>query len=355
LISRSIFIHAPNIRHGGGLLLLEQLLGSIASKNINLGGCFASNIKFKKFKLPFPSSSIKLYSASLIKYFYSNIHLYKCRNNHSVFLFFGNLPPFIKTKGFSVLFLHSKLLVEPVSRYELSFKGKINLIIRKALLKVFYKNIDLIIVQTPSMKRLSENFMPARPTIDFPFYNPQTIENKSNIKYDFLYPSFGYIYKNYDNLLKALILLANKEKFPKVIFALDPKIDQNLIDQITEYKTQFKLDIELLLDPPFSEILNLYQQSSCLIWPSLTESLGIPILDAINAQADVIAADLEYINDLLNLPPERKFNPHKPSSIAQTIENYLKNKDKSIISSEIRLKIFSSDEFVDKLMTLNKA
>ena len=140
-----------------------------------------------------------------------------------------------------------------------------------------------------------------------------------------------------------------------MIFALDPKIDQILINEIVKYKTQFKLDIELLLDATFTDILSFYQESSCLIWPSLTESLGIPILDAINAQIDVIASDLEYINDLLDLPKENKFNPHDPSSIAQTIENYLKNKNERVNSSEVLLKIYNSDEFIDKLLTLSKS
>ena len=355
MISRSIFIHAPNIRHGGGMLLLNQIIESLENRNYELAGCFASNIKFKKYQPPFPTRSIKLYSSGLFQYFFSNIHLFKQSKNHSMFLFFGNLPPFIKTNGFSVLFLHSKLLVEPISSYKLGLKGKINLIIRKILLKVLYRNVDLIIVQTPSMKRLVKEFMPARPTICFPFYNSQPVEIVLNKQYDFIYPSFGYVYKNYNNLLQSLILLAKKEKYPKMIFALDPMMDHNLISQIIEYKSKFKLDIELLLDATFTDILGFYQKSRCLIWPSLTESLGIPILDAINAQTDVIASDLEYINDLLNLPLERKFDPYSPTSIAQTIENYLINKDESDVSLQLVLKIYSSDQFIDKLLTLSES
>lgn len=355
MINKSVFIHAPNIRHGGGMLLLNQIIESIENKNIELSGCFSSNIKFKENQRSSSSRKIKLYSASLFQYFYSNIHLFENSKNHPIFLFFGNLPPFIKTNGFSVLFLHSKLLVEPVSRYKLSFKGKINLIIRKTLLKIFYRNIDLIIVQTPSMKRLAKDFMPARSVICFPFYNTQPVGISSDKKYDFIYPSFSYVYKNYNNLLQSLILLAKKEKYPKMIFALDPMIDQDLINQIIKYKAEFKLDIELLLDATFADILDFYQKSSCLIWPSFTESLGIPILDAINAQTDVIASDLEYINDLLDLPLERKFNPYSPISIAQTIENYLINEDESDISSVLSLKIYSSDQFIDKLLTLSKS
>ena len=350
----SIFIHAPNIRHGGGLLLLEQLLESISKSNIDLGGCFASNLEFKKFNLLYPKNSIRLYTSSLIKYFYSNIHLFKCRKDHSVFLFFGNLPPFIKTKGYSVLFLHSKLLVEPLSSYKLGIKGKFNLFTRKVLLKVLYRNVDLIIVQTPSMKRLARNLMPDRPTIDYPFYKPRKNEKKRENKYDFLYPSFGYVYKNHHRLLEALVLLAEKEKFPRVIFALDSAIDQALVDHIITLKHQFKLDIELLLNPPFSRILDLYHQSNCLIWPSLTESLGIPILDAVCARTDVIASDLEYITDLLDLPPERKFNPYDSRSIATAMENYFSLESKTLPSSELRLKIFSPEEFLNKLMSFSQ-
>ena len=40
---KSLFIHAPNIRHGGGLLLMEQLLHSVSDKNIDIGGGIGVN------------------------------------------------------------------------------------------------------------------------------------------------------------------------------------------------------------------------------------------------------------------------------------------------------------------------
>ena len=351
---KSLFIHAPNIRHGGGLLLMEQLLNSVSDKNLDIGGCFASNIKFKNYKIPYPKKSIKLYSSSLLNYFYSNIHLYKSRNSHSVFLYFGNLPPFIKTEGFSVLFLHSKLLVEPLFRYKLNLIAKLNLLIRKLLLKIFHKNVDLIIVQTPSMKKLTQDFMPRTSTIMYPFYNPRTFISGKDISYDFLYPSFGYAYKNYDNLLKALVLLSRKDIFPKFVIALDPNIDEILINKISKLKNKYQLKIDLLLNPPFSKILDLYEQSRCLIWPSLTESLGIPILDAVYANKDIIASDLEYINDLLDLPEDRKFDPNDVSSIARTIQKYLENNGGQSSPPKLRFKIFNSGEFVEKLMSLKR-
>jgi glycosyltransferase involved in cell wall biosynthesis len=91
-----------------------------------------------------------------------------------------------------------------------------------------------------------------------------------------------------------------------------------------------------------------------LIWPSLTESLGIPILDAVYANKDIIASDLEYINDLLDLPEDRKFDPNDVNSIARTIQKYLENNGGQSSPPKLRFKIFNSGEFVEKLMSLKR-
>ena len=110
------------------------------------------------------------------------------------------------------------------------------------------------------------------------------------------------------------------------------------------------LNLELHLDKPFSYVLDLFEQSNCLIWPSLTESLGIPLLDAINAKKDILAGDLEYINDLLNLPPNRKFDPYDPKSIARVIEIYLDERFTTQSSTSLRISVSSSDQFIERVM-----
>ena len=43
-LPKSLFIQAPNIRHGGGLLLLKQILHSAKKKKIDVGGNFSSKL-----------------------------------------------------------------------------------------------------------------------------------------------------------------------------------------------------------------------------------------------------------------------------------------------------------------------
>ena len=69
-------------------------------------------------------------------------------------------------KGKSFLYIHSKLLLEPVFRYKLNIKTRIRLIFEKLFIFLFYKNVDLIVVQTPSMMQLSRDiFKKGRPFV----------------------------------------------------------------------------------------------------------------------------------------------------------------------------------------------
>ena len=73
-----------------------------------------------------------------------------------------------------------------------------------------------------------------------------------------------------------------------------------------------------------------------IIYPSLGESFGLPLLEARLLNKPVIAADLSYVYDVI--PPMEVFNPHSARSIAESVIRFLG------LSSDIS-KVYSSAEF----------
>ena len=82
-----------------------------------------------------------------------------------------------------------------------------------------------------------------------------------------------------------------------------------------------------------SEVQDLYNKSSVLVYPSLVESLGLPLLEAAASGLPIIASDLDYVHDIIK--PTAVFNPYSPEAIADTLmKSYPKSKAKIVTKLE---------------------
>jgi glycosyltransferase involved in cell wall biosynthesis len=68
----------------------------------------------------------------------------------------------------------------------------------------------------------------------------------------------------------------------------------------------------------FKNMSYAYNCSKTLIYPSLSETIGLPILEATFLKIQVICANLPYAHEFVN--PSKTFNPLCPINIAHTIK-----------------------------------
>jgi glycosyltransferase involved in cell wall biosynthesis len=68
-----------------------------------------------------------------------------------------------------------------------------------------------------------------------------------------------------------------------------------------------------------------------LIYPSIIESFGLPLIESIEFNCKIIASDLDYVKEIVN--PSIIFNPFSVLSISNSIDFALENND--IKESEI--------------------
>ena len=351
---KAIYINAPNIRHGGGLILLEMILAAAKSLNFSIKGNFNDTVKYNNHIDLNDNLSFEFSESSFSNYLIPhNKNKDLLMDAEQIVLFFGNLPPLSKVKGISILYIHSKLLLEPAFKYKLTFNTRLRLIFEKLFIYFFYKNVDLIVVQTPSMQRLSNQILKKRKTLAIPFFdfNSEYLSSNNKEDYDFFYPSYGYTYKNHKNLVQGLILLSRKGIFPSLVMALDSEIDVKLIEYIKDETKKNRLKIHLILDKDSEDMNQYYSSCKALVWPSLTESLGIPIIEASRHDKDILASDLDYIHDLLQIKKDYCFDPYNPLSIAECLGNYLSHRQKKEKNHKIKIQVFSGKEFINKLFS----
>ena len=68
----------------------------------------------------------------------------------------------------------------------------------------------------------------------------------------------------------------------------------------------------------------MYNQCKALIYPSLSETLGLPLLEAKKFNIDIITSNKEFAKEYNN--PKLIFNPYSSISIANKIERYILKK-----------------------------
>jgi glycosyltransferase involved in cell wall biosynthesis len=241
---------------------------------------------------------------------------------------FGNLPPLFHSRGSVVVFLQNYHLIGKTSLHQFPFTVRCRIWMERLWLVRFAKNVDLFIVQTPTMQqKLKEHI--SRPSMVISFAHQagpiarQCLEilEPSENHYDFLYVASGEPHKNHINLIKAWCLLADIGEYPSLCLTVNPQIYPELWGWIETQIDQYELRVSNLGEIPHNSMRSLYQQSRALIFPSYCESLGLPLIEARQAGLSILASELDYVRDILD--PEEGFDPHSAISISRAVQRFL--------------------------------
>jgi len=265
-------------------------------------------------------------------------------------LCFGNLPPLFRIKGRCIVFLQNRYLVEGRSLHDFPLRVKLRLMIERLWLRFFHAHAETFIVQTRSMQQAATQAL--RRAVDvvalFPDssgYQRQRIEKARDhpVVYDFLYVATGEPHKNHLNLLEAWKLLALEGLYPSLCLTVSASDHPSLFRIVEQSKTDHKLNIHNAQAHTWSDMQRLYEYSRALVYPSMVESFGLPLLEARQAGLSIIAAELDYVRDLVD--PEEGFDPRSPQSIARAIKRFLQK-------PETPLAVVTSDAFVSRLLAV---
>ena len=319
-----LLVYSPNTNSGGALELIKAIYG--ARKDTT---------KRIKFILPLSlRSPIKNYNIfrtllrnNFFNFIYSNISLFFYARHSKVIFIFNNLPTLFTGKKRIIFFQNILILNSNAYRYKL----------QRVIFSIFRRDSDIFIVQNYSTFITLSTFIPNKILI-MPFSPKMPVrrsENSSKKKriLSFYYPALGYKHKNHINLFKALILLSYENIFPKLILTL-PRDNRRLISLISELNCKYNLQIVNLGHLSHHESIKLIQESSALIFPSLSESFGLPIFEAYYYKTPILAGELDFVRDICD--PIEVFDPTSALSISRAIKRFLnlKSNRSSIISAE---------------------
>ena len=136
-------------------------------------------------------------------------------------------------------------------------------------------------------------------------------------------------------------MLSEENIFPKLILTIDK--NTSLHSSIIKKVEKNGLNIDIIPNLERLEIINLYKQSTALIFPSIFESYGLPLVEANHYKLPVIASELDYVRDILD--PVETFDPNSAKSISRSLKRFLKIKEK-------KTDIVAPVEFIKSVISL---
>jgi glycosyltransferase involved in cell wall biosynthesis len=176
-----------------------------------------------------------------------------------------------------------------------------------------------------------------------PFFREEVpVQHNAHQINKFIYVADGVPQKNHTVLLQAWEYLQDRYQLTPELHLTIPARFTELIASIQQLQHRgIKIINHGVLDK--AELNLLYQECGYLIFPSLRESFGLPLIEAVQAGCGVLAADLPYVYDVIR--PSAVFNPVQPQSIAEVVAEI--SSKKQIQSAEIMI-----DDNILKLMNV---
>lgn len=318
---RTLLVHAPNIHLGGGLHLLKTLLEETGS-----AVAYLQHDARATQQLPVPQGVIAVpVQPALLDRLKGEWRLRTLSKKGKTVLCFHNLPPLFPVQGDVVVFVHSRLLVTPNISQHYPWKVQLRIAIERLWLRLFAKHATRFIVQTTSMENALRQIVGAGATItvvpcapERSFEPPAADAPKM---YDFVYVASGDAHKNHLRLLDAWVLLAQQNIHPSLALTIDADAYPELMRHIEQLTAQHALRCVNLGAVPSQDIPALYHASKALIFPSSTESFGLPLIEAAGYGLPVLAAELDFVRDVVT--PAQSFDPYSSISIVRAVKRFL--------------------------------
>lgn len=348
-----IIIHAPSVHTGGGRVLLSALLHSTP---VDRKALFHINTNMDDDLWADSKHKIRSFDSGLYARVLSEINLLKQSKKEDLVICFGSLPPLFSPKGNIFIFVQNKLVVDKVSLSSFPFKAKVALQVQRIIFNILIKRNHHLVVQSQTMHEL---MMAHQSSIEsdclhlLPFVPsgllPKKIDGVKDVDSEIsekkiIYIASGDAHKNHLRLLAAWELLAKEGLYPKLLLTLNNKQDVDLLGEINEMRLRFPVKIDNLGSLNHEQSIAAYKSADALIFPSLIESFGLPLIEANNANLPIIASELDFVRDLV--VPVQTFDPLSVTSIARAVKRYLGVRNQGI-------RLLGPQEFLEKIIAIS--
>ncbi len=324
VVKERLLFYAPNVHTGGGFILLYSLLKSWRKDSPLIAWL---DVRAKdRLELP-ANAQIEWVSPSLSSRLMAEFTLSEVATADDRVLCFNGLPPLLRSKAWVIIFQQNRNYLGLVPLKIFSWRTRQRLRFEQTVAYVFRERCKEYFVQTHSMARDLKKWYGNKPVPIrvLPFSEVTMKASGSELaQWDFLYVADGEAHKNHKRLVDAWVLLAQQGFMPSLALTLSSR-DALLIKWINQQIETHGLKITNLGLLPHAKLLNVYGKSTALIFPSVSESFGLPLIEACQAGLPIVASELDFVRDVCE--PQQTFDPNSPNSIARAVRRFIGKSD----------------------------
>lgn len=311
-----VYINSP-----GGLTISKLLLDNIIEHenqgNYKLLLDKRNSNYFKNY--PIEKSIISKSEISRFLFYKRN------RQSFKSILCFANVPPPLRTGVKTFIYFHNEILL---NQHGLNFSNIKKLIFKIKWIYIKFINSNYIwFVQTQHIKELlNEKLNNSKSVVEvYPIYNEKKLSTIKKKPLTFIYPSSNNPHKNNFRFLNAFVKAAKKTTKEIELFITIEKLNLDIPKNL-------KVNFLGLID--HNELLSNLKKVEFLIFPSLRESFGLPLIEGIQANCKILCSNLNFAHELIS--PSYFFNPIDEKSITDVILLALSNKNHPKSSIKIK-------------------
>jgi glycosyltransferase involved in cell wall biosynthesis len=310
-----LLVDALYINVGGGKVLLDYLI-----RKLNTSGeavHYLLDERIRDSHEPVDNGTVEYQRASI-----PGRLLFYTRNKSRFqrVLCFGNLPPSIKINAEVYTYFHQPLFLE--FSKELPLLQRILLSLKITYLRFLKMNTDYWMVQTSMIAaKLAKKYSipnPEKAIRLMPFYPSLAKVASVGIRRDncFIYVSSGEAHKNHHRLLEAFAVFFDSNKTGELHLTVEKRFT-DVYEKIRQLQDSGYPVINHGMIP-HKDLKVLYDESTYLIYPSLAESFGLGIIEAIECGCKVIGADRPYLHAVCI--PSEVFDPMSVHDISSALQ-----------------------------------
>ena len=316
----SIVIYAIGLKSEGAITVLYSFLNSFYDEK-NILVLIDDKVKeLSTFKFG-KGVKIEYVKGSFINRIFFDFSIRKIRLKKAIYL--GSIPPIFRLNAKTTFLLFQNINILP---YFFSFKFFFRYdFLRFLVFKFGRKNIDIFLTLNSVTSLYINKFIDKSQTIKMLNLNMEITNDKINQKikkkYDFIYPANGLSHKNHLFLFQALIILSKLEIRPSIVLTLSVNDYKKL--KINHLKKKYNLNIYNYHSLNRIKFIRIFSSARALVYPSLNESFGLPLMEAKNLKLDIITSNLSFAQNFAD--PNYTFSINDNFSLVFCIYRYLHN------------------------------
>lgn len=313
-----ILIDSLYINYGGGLQLLRYLVNNLQERKVDfllLQDSRAEGFDEVTHKTILPAS-MKARKA-----------WYKQHGNEfPKVLCFGNVPPPIRLKAKVYTYFHNINILKIPAMF--TWIAKLKNYVKQRVMDFYGKNTDVWIVQTDNTAwEMRTHFRSGnKPCLVLPFYkiSPELRAAKNtplSERTDYALVGELSYSRGHGTILEVWKRLHEMgfDRTLHLTVSHDTEIQKTFCKRVEALQ---KEGVQIVNHGfvPFKDVIEIYRKSKAIVYPSLNESLGLSIIEAIEAGCDVITSDLPFAHAIC--VPSKVFMPDSIDDICKQILEY---------------------------------